>query len=91
MDVLREVPTPILIVFIAILVWVLNKLWEVSQKAHEKKEDLLQQNTIALVELKTEMRNFRETLEKISRKVDNHDDDINALHKARREGSSHEQ
>lgn len=88
-DLLVKLEPSLLVVIVISLLWLLKFLfkdvWESKKKETEKRDFLLSQNTIALTELRVELKNLKELFLGIHAKQDKIEKDINALHKSRRE------
>lgn len=87
--ILGELPPPVLIALTVALLWlfkfIFKDTWQSHKERMDKHDNLLQQNTLALTELKVELRNLKELFLSINSKQDKIEKDINALHKARRD------
>lgn len=73
MDILRDLPMPAVIAYCTLLItalwgvlrilsWVLSDWWSEKKKVEESNKDALQQNTLAIVELRTEVRHLNQFL-----------------------------
>jgi uncharacterized protein YoxC len=85
MDTLSEAPPYLLIAVIVVLCWLVKELWDYRKRISNKHDSLLQQNTLALVELKVEVKNLKETISPLLRKTEKLEKDVNSLHEARRQ------
>lgn len=89
-EILKEFPAPILIVAIIVLAWFfkffLEKAWDAYVKSKEKSEvvkkeydESLRALTLATIELKTEMKTFREAFITLAAEGRRNSDNINIL------------
>lgn len=84
MELLKEVPQSVLMIIVLVLLWLAKELWEMKKKQSSKESELLQQNTIALIELKVEVKALKEVIAPLLRKIEGLEEDVNTLHEAKR-------
>jgi hypothetical protein len=86
---LSDIPGPIiaaaLMITSSLLIFLLKDIWSKTAKEKEKHDFILQQNTIALTELRVELKNLKELFMDVNAKTRKMEADINALHKSRRD------
>lgn len=87
-SIIKDLPPSVQALIIVVLFWVANKMFNDRQKTSDKHDETLQQNTLALVELRTEVRSLKEVFYRVNTKVDNLESDVNALHRTKREKSN---
>lgn len=85
MEILKTLPPELYALAIVILLWISRELYAAKKSRDEKDSSLLQQNTIAIVQLTTEMKNFKEWFLNINTRVENNERDIDAFHQFKRE------
>ena len=88
-EALKEAPSWFLIIVILTLIWIYRDLKSDVKKDKDEQAKQsafsLQQNTIALIELKSEVKNLNQNLMSMNTRMDNMEQDVDALHAWRRE------
>lgn len=86
---LEQLPVAALVLLVMGLFQLLKFLftdkWESSKAEMSKRDIALQQNTLALTELRVELKNLKDLFLSINGKQTKLEGDVNALHKLRRE------
>lgn len=78
----------ILSIILLVLIWIAKELWDSQKKDNYRKSDLLQQNTLALVELRVEVKALKEMITPLVNKIEIIEED---LHDAKRSWRKHDQ
>lgn len=84
MDLLKDIPQPVMVLIVAIFAWFFKDVWDTRKKTIEKNSDVTQQNTMALVELRVELRSIKELMGSFSSRIEKAEKDINVLHDYKR-------
>jgi hypothetical protein len=84
-DALIGAPSWFLVILVLILLYFVVDSWKEKKEADKGRNFALQQNTIALVELRAAIRNLEEKLIDQHVRVANLEEDVDALHKSRRD------
>ena len=91
MDMVKELSPALLVITIGLLVYLLkflaNDFWQDAKERGAKWETLINQNTMALLELKIEMKHIVETFQNLHTRVENIEDDLDAAHDKLRRNS----
>lgn len=83
-EALNAAPAWFLVILVLILLYFVVDSWKEKKEADKSRNFVLQQNTIALVELKAAIKGLEDRMLDQHTRIDNLEDDVDALHKHRR-------